>query len=42
MKSAELLRKARANEGMTVREIKAYEKLVKPKVHVYELGEEIS
>ena len=35
MKSAELLRKARANEGMTVREIKAYEKLVKPKVQVY-------
>lgn len=35
MKAAELKRKARENEGMTVREIKAYEKLVKPKVHVY-------
>ena len=35
MKAAELKRKARENEGMTVSEIKAYEKLVKPKVHVY-------
>ncbi|MBQ8658940.1 MAG: TnpV protein [Clostridia bacterium] len=35
MKTAELKRKARENEGMTVKEIKAYEKLVKPKVHVY-------
>ena len=29
--TAELKRKARENEGMTVSEIKAYEKLVKPK-----------
>lgn len=35
MKIAQLKRKARENEGMTVEEIKAYEKLVKPKVHVY-------
>lgn len=35
MNVAELKRKARENEGMTVREIKAYEKIVKPKVHVY-------
>ena len=35
MKLAELIRKARENEGMTVSEIKAYEKLVKPKVQVY-------
>ena len=35
MKVAELKRKARENEGMTVSEIKAYEKLVKPKVHAY-------
>ena len=35
MKVSELKRKARENEGMTVEEIKAYEKLVKPKVHVY-------
>ena len=35
MKVSELKRKARANEGMTVEEIKAYEKLVKPKVQVY-------
>ena len=35
MKLAELKRKARENKGMTVSEIKAYEKLVKPKVQVY-------
>jgi hypothetical protein len=35
MKAAELKRKARENEGMTVEEIIAYEKLVKPKVQVY-------
>jgi hypothetical protein len=35
MKAAELKRKARENEGMTVEEIMAYEKLVKPKVQVY-------
>ena len=35
MKIAELKRKAKENEGMTVEEIKAYEKLVKTKVQVY-------
>ena len=35
MKAAVLKRKARENEGMTVEEIIAYEKLVKPKVQVY-------
>jgi hypothetical protein len=35
MKASELKRKARENEGMTVEEIIAYEKLVKPKVQVY-------
>ena len=35
MKAAELKRKARENEGMTVSELIAYEKLVKPNVHVY-------
>ena len=40
MKASELKRKARENEGMTVEEIIAYEKIVKPKVQVY--GKEIS
>lgn len=35
MKASELKRKARENEGMTVEEIIAYEKLVKPKVQAY-------
>ena len=35
MKASELKRKARENEGMTVEEIIAYEKLVRPKVQVY-------
>ena len=35
MKVADLKQKTRADEGMTVKEIIAYEKLVKPKVQVY-------
>lgn len=35
MNKQEILRKAEANEGMTVAEIKAYQKIVKPKKHVY-------
>ena len=33
MKQDEILRKAEANEGMTVEEIMEYQKLVKPKTH---------
>lgn len=35
MNKQEILRKAEANEGMTVAEIKAYQKMVKPQKHVY-------
>ncbi len=35
MKQDEILRKAEANEGMTVEEIMEYQKLVKPKTHTY-------
>ena len=35
MKKAEILRKVEANEGLTVEEIKEYQKLVKPQQHVY-------
>ena len=33
--TAEILRKAEANEGLTVKEIKIYQKTVKPEKHVY-------
>jgi len=35
MESAELLKKANRDEGLTVEEIIAYQKLVKPVVHTY-------
>lgn len=35
MNIAELLRKAESDEGMTVEEITAYRKVVKPQKHVY-------
>ena len=35
MNVEEIIRKADANEGLTVEEIKIYEKAVKPKKHVY-------
>lgn len=35
MNKAEILRKVEANEGLTVEEIKEYQKLVKPQQHVY-------
>jgi len=35
MNEAELLKKADSNEGLTVEEIIAYQKLVKPVVHTY-------
>ncbi len=35
MNREEILRKAEANEGMTVEEIVEYQKLVKPQVHTY-------
>lgn len=35
MNRAEILRKAEANEGLTVKEIKIYQKNVKPEKHVY-------
>ena len=35
MTNAELLKKAEGNEGLTVEEIIAYQKLVKPVVHTY-------
>ena len=35
MNKQEILRKAEANEGMTVAEIRAYQKMVKPVKHVY-------
>ena len=35
MNRAEILRKAEANEGLTVKEIKSYQKPVKPEKHVY-------
>lgn len=35
MNKQEILRKAEANEEMTVAEIRAYQKMVKPKEHVY-------
>ena len=35
MNRAEILRKAEANEGLTVKEIKIYQKTVKPEKHVY-------
>lgn len=35
MNKAELLKKAESGEGMTVKEIKAYQKLVKPVPQVY-------
>ena len=35
MNDKEILRKAEANEGMTVEEIKRYQELVKPQKHVY-------
>ena len=35
MNVEEIIRKANANEGLTVEEIKIYEKAVKPKKHVY-------
>lgn len=35
MNKAELIRKAESDEGLTVKEIKAYEKLVKPVEHIY-------
>ena len=35
MNNNEVLRKAEQNEGMTVAEIKQYQKLVKPQQHVY-------
>ena len=35
MNKQEILRKAEANEEMTVAEIKAYQKMVKPEKHVY-------
>ena len=35
MNVEEIIRKANANEGLTVEEIKIYEKVVKPKKHVY-------
>ena len=35
MDRAEILRKAEANEGLTVKEIKIYQKTVKPEKHVY-------
>ncbi len=35
MNKAKVMRKAEAGEGLTVAEIKVYEKAVKPKKHVY-------
>ena len=35
MNAQEVLRKAEAGEGLTVAEVKLYQKLVKPKKHVY-------
>lgn len=35
MNDSELLAKANTNEGLTVKEIKRYQKLVKPQKHVY-------
>lgn len=35
MSVAEIIRKAKANEGLTVEEIKIYQEAVKPKKHVY-------
>ena len=35
MNVEEIIKKADANEGLTVEEIKIYEKVVKPKKHVY-------
>ena len=35
MNVAEIIRKAEANEGLTVEEIKIYEEVVKPKKQVY-------
>ena len=35
MDRAEILRKAEANEGLMVKEIKIYQKTVKPEKHVY-------
>ena len=35
MNKAEIMRKAEAGEGLTVAEIKVYQKEVKPKKHVY-------
>lgn len=35
MNKAEIMRKAESNEGMTVAEIKAYHKVVKPQTHTY-------
>ena len=35
MNKAEILRKAQSDEGMTVAEIKAYQKMVEPKPQVY-------
>ncbi|MDE6613183.1 MAG: hypothetical protein K2K28_01330 [Clostridia bacterium] len=36
MTDKELLAKAETNDGLTVKEIKRYQKLVKPQQHVYE------
>ena len=35
MNKAELLKKAESGEGLTVEEIKAYNKIVKPQTHTY-------
>ena len=35
MNVEEIIRKADANEGLTVEEIKIYQQAVKPKKHVY-------
>lgn len=35
MNAEEIIRKAEANEGLTVEEIKIYQQAVKPKKHVY-------
>lgn len=35
MNAEEIIKKAERNEGLTVEEIKIYEKAVKPKKHVY-------
>lgn len=35
MNKAEIMRKANGNEGMTVAEIKGYQKIVKPQTHTY-------